>query len=451
MKRYGIFITALCSGWLLTGCADDENLGLTDYPAAAIGVSIAGEKSETVVMAAAYDENGLLQVDGDLAREYTVELATASPEDIRVVVEPVATNIPAEAIVVSETDLWFPAGTVRRSVSVSLADADFGFAQAERGGMTYELGLRIAAVSNPNVVMERSEAKVVVDKEAYRATCTLRGEGDTSFSRPYWDGKVFSDEPISHTFKAVLDRPASADTKITFSSAGLDEQYAGMVTVVPAELIIPAGARESAESAVWTLSNGYLEQTEPLNYTLSLLPVVTSDDPAAVAGEGLTFAVSKALQAFALAESVPAEWSLFDRSGWSAKGEFDDPDEWDPTDPAQNVLDGDPETGWRSYKVGRIYVDMQSAHELAGFSVNYLTSQWGDLYSALRVDIYISDDNATWTSLGSYSVELAEVHTFRIHSPMQTRYIKLEFEPKKNPWGFYATLGITELEIYGAR
>ena len=306
MKRYGIFITALCSGWLLTGCADDENLGLTDYPAAAIGVSIAGEKSETVVMAAAYDENGLLQVDGDLAREYTVELATASPEDIRVVVEPVATNIPAEAIVVSETDLWFPAGTVRRSVSVSLADADFGFAQAERGGMTYELGLRIAAVSNPNVVMERSEAKVVVDKEAYRATCTLRGEGDTSFSRPYWDGKVFSDEPISHTFKAVLDRPASADTKITFSSAGLDEQYAGMVTVVPAELIIPAGARESAESAVWTLSNGYLEQTEPLNYTLSLLPVVTSDDPAAVAGEGLTFAVSKALQAFALAERVVA-------------------------------------------------------------------------------------------------------------------------------------------------
>ena len=90
-------------------------------------MSIAGEKSETVVMGAAYDENGLLQVDGDLAREYTVELATASPEDIRVVVEPVATNIPAEAIVVSETDLWFPAGTVRRSVSVSLADADFGF------------------------------------------------------------------------------------------------------------------------------------------------------------------------------------------------------------------------------------------------------------------------------------------------------------------------------------
>lgn len=442
---------ALYSGWLLTGCANDEHLSLTDYPVAAIGVSIVGEKSETVVKAATYDENGVLQVDGDMAREYTVALATANPEDIRVIVEPVSTNIPADAIVISETDLYFPAGTIRQSVSVSLANADFGFAQAERGEMTYELGLRIAVVSNPNVVMECGEAKVVVVKEAYRATCTLRSEGDTSFSRPYWDGKVFSDEPISHTFKAVLDRPASADTKITFSSVGLEEQYTGMVTVVPAELTIPAGARESAESAVWTLSNGYLEQTEPLNYTLSLLPVVTSNDPAAVAGEGLTFEISKALQAFALTDSVPAEWKLFDRSGWSATGEFDNPDKYDPTDPAQNVLDGDMETGWTSYKVGRVYVDMQSAQELTGFSVKYKTNLWGDIYSARRVDIHISDDNATWTSLGSCSVELAEVHTFRILSPMQTRYIKLEFEPNKSSWGFYNSLEICELEIYGAR
>lgn len=437
------------------GCQTEENLDLVDFSTITANVSVCGAENDasTITLRALYNGDGELILEDKVPQQYVISLNTASPEDIVLYLEPIVTNIPTEKVVLSDTELHFPAGTVSRTISVTLTDEEFAFAQTERGEKKYEAGVRIIGLRGRDVVLAESEAKIIVEKDAYRASVSLVGvdEEETDFELPYWDGEIFSDTPIRYTFKAQLDRPAMADVTVTVSVDGMEPQYASFSSFSVEKLIIPAGQKESTESATWTLQNTYFEQTDPMSYTLMLTPNIQSDDIAVSNGTSPVFTIKKFFQALSIESEIPAGWELLDRKGWSVTGELSVPNSGATTEGLENILDGDESTNWGASQIFTVNIDMQANRDISGLVIRYFVNAWNEPYSSQRVNILISDNNEDWTSLGSYKFDLMPLHIFKCLSTMTTRYIRLEIEPPLNPWGMYNRVGINELEIYSAK
>ena len=195
---------------------------------------------------------------------------------------------------------------------MTLKDEDFSFAASNYDAAIYELGVK-ANVEGYEIGTEPIESKVVIEKEAYTASCSVVGESgnNVSFERGYSLGSIVNSDPISCTFKMKLDKPARKDVKVKLTTAGLDEKFMNKITVTPAEITIPAGELESAE-ITWSITDDFLLTTaDPETYTIVVTASAESEDPVVVENKKenfLTFNVNKVFRTFSYVSDKVTNW-----------------------------------------------------------------------------------------------------------------------------------------------
>lgn len=446
MKAHYKLFLSLAIGSFVTfaGCQDDEVVDLVKYPVNQPAITIDGaEGASKATLTAVYKSDGTLELDGPATRTYTFHFA-ASPEDATVTFDIINTNIPKENIEISATKVVLPAGSTDASVTVALKDEDFNFAASNYDATTYELGVK-ASVEGYKIGAEPIESKVVIEKEAYSASCYVVGEKGNSatFERAFSQGTIVNPDPISYTFKMKLDKPARKDVKVKLATTGLGEQFMNDITVTPAEIIIPAGELESAD-ITWSITDDFLLTTaDPETYTLVVTASAESEDP--VVGDNkeenfLTFNVSKVFRNFGYVSDKVANWIELDKIGWSVELE-------PPLRNGNLLIDG--KGGSTENSVYRsadwwFVVDMKSEKTMTGFGIDYYIN--GTPSSPQKVTISTSMDNETWVTQGAVDTPQSANHYFQFFVPQNARYVKVELKGLYNRY-----LDVTEVYVYNAQ
>lgn len=446
MKAHYKLFLSLAIGSFVTfaGCQDDEVVDLVKYPVNQPAITIDGaEGASKAMLTAVYKSDGTLELDGLVTRTYTFHFA-ASPEDATVTFDIINTNIPKENIEISATKVVLPAGSTDASVTVALKDEDFNFAASNYDATTYELGVK-ASVEGYKIGTEPIESKVVIEKEAYSASCYVVGENGNSatFERAFSQGTIVNPDPISYTFKMKLDKPARKDVRVKLATTGLGEQFMNDITVTPAEIIIPAGERESAD-ITWSITDDFLLTTaDPETYTLVVTASAESEDP--VVGDNkeenfLTFNVSKVFRNFGYVSDKVANWIELDKTGWSVELE-------PPLRNGNLLIDG--KGGSTENSVYRsadwwFVVDMKSEKTMTGFGIDYYIN--GTPSSPQKVTISTSMDNETWVTQGAVDTPQSANHYFQFFVPQNARYVKVELKGLYNRY-----LDVTEVYVYNAQ
>lgn len=446
MKAHYKLFLSLAIGSFVTfaGCQDDEVVDLVKYPVNQPAITIDGaEGASKATLTAVYKSDGTLELDGPATRTYTFHFA-ASPEDATVTFDIINTNIPKENIEISATKVVLPAGSTDASVTVALKDEDFNFAASNYDATTYELGVK-ASVEGYKIGTEPIESKVVIEKEAYSASCYVVGENGNSatFERAFSQGTIVNPDPISYTFKMKLDKPARKDVKVKLATTGLGEQFMNDITVTPAEIIIPAGELESAD-ITWSITDDFLLTTaDPETYTLVVTASAESEDP--VVGDNkeenfLTFNVSKVFRNFGYVSDKVANWIELDKIGWSVELE-------PPLRNGNLLIDG--KGGSTENSVYRsadwwFVVDMKSEKTMTGFGIDYYIN--GTPSSPQKVTISTSMDNETWVTQGAVDTPQSANHYFQFFVPQNARYVKVELKGLYNRY-----LDVTEVYVYNAQ
>lgn len=446
MKAHYKLFLSLAIGSFVTfaGCQDDEVVDLVKYPVNQPAITIDGaEGASKAMLTAVYKSDGTLELDGPATRTYTFHFA-ASPEDATVTFDIINTNIPKENVEISATKVVLPAGSTDASVTVALKDEDFNFAASNYDATTYELGVK-ASVEGYKIGTEPIESKVVIEKEAYSASCYVVGENGNSatFERAFSQGTIVNPDPISYTFKMKLDKPARKDVKVKLATTGLGEQFMNDITVTPAEIIIPAGERESAD-ITWSITDDFLLTTaDPETYTLVVTASAESEDP--VVGDNkeenfLTFNVSKVFRNFGYVSDKVANWIELDKTGWSVELE-------PPLRNGNLLIDG--KGGSTENSVYRsadwwFVVDMKSEKTMTGFGIDYYIN--GTPSSPQKVTISTSMDNETWVTQGAVDTPQSANHYFQFFVPQNARYVKVELKGLYNRY-----LDVTEVYVYNAQ
>lgn len=446
MKAHYKLFLSLAIGSFVTfaGCQDDEVVDLVKYPVNQPAITIDGaEGASKATLTAVYKSDGTLELDGPATRTYTFHFA-ASPEDATVTFDIINTNIPKENIEISATKVVLPAGSTDASVTVALKDEDFNFAASNYDATTYELGVK-ASVEGYKIGTEPIESKVVIEKEAYSASCYVVGENGNSatFERAFSQGTIVNPDPISYTFKMKLDKPARKDVRVKLATTGLGEQFMNDITVTPAEIIIPAGERESAD-ITWSITDDFLLTTaDPETYTLVVTASAESEDP--VVGDNkeenfLTFNVSKVFRNFGYVSDKVANWIELDKIGWSVELE-------PPLRNGNLLIDG--KGGSTENSVYRsadwwFVVDMKSEKTMTGFGIDYYIN--GTPSSPQKVTISTSMDNETWVTQGAVDTPQSANHYFQFFVPQNARYVKVELKGLYNRY-----LDVTEVYVYNAQ
>lgn len=448
MKHF--YIEIVCSLLLVTavvvGCQKDEKYNLESYPInkPTLTIADAEDNASEIVLSANYNSDGGLVVSSHVSRTYNFNFA-ASPQDAKVSFELLSTNIPKENIEMSTTEAILPAGFTDASVTVTLKDEDFSFAQSNYAAETYELGVK-ATVEGYNLATKLIESKVIIKKEAYVASCSLVGEeGNTAyFERTYSkkDG-ILNAEGIIYQFKAQLDKPARKDVRIRLETTGLEQQFKENVTISPSEIIIPAGKLYS-EDVTWSITDNFLLQTqEKESHTLVVTASIESEDPVVAVDEKnniLTFNIEKTLCNMEFLAEKADTWSNLDKTGWEVT--------LPPNirDDGNKLVDGNGGTsGGDVYTRGDIWfiVDMKSEKKIEGVGVDYYMNG-GTPSSPRRVNILTSLDNETWISQGTIATPQEYNHYLRFIDPVNARYVKFSLLDLYNSY-----IDLTEIYVYG--
>lgn len=433
------FLSLLAGSISLTGCSDDEKLNLPGYPETPVGIVIAGtENIPTVTVKASYEpETGALKLDGTLTRTYVFSLSTPSPEDAVFHVEKIAKNIPEDMVSISAMELHVPAGAISAEVTVELTNNNTDFMEEVYEAMTYEIGVRLTAVEGSRVTMPQSEAKVIVEKEAYVVNAKVTGiDGGTSatFKRSCLDGQIVNEDPIVYEFKVTLDKPALRDLTFSPVSSGTPEDYKTCESF-SGNLTIAAGAMEST-SVTWTLEDNFLEgNDDPATYEIAL-SVSTEDDTSDVVldkeqGE-CAITVSKVFDYLNFLPELDSSWIKFDRTGWTT----------DPSS-ASGILTDNYTTEFTTEK--SVVIDMQESRTIVGFQLFGYTND--AIYLPGIYSISTSTDGTTWTSQGELtsSETTTKSHIIGIAVPVTARYIK--YDVVKNIEWYQGYLA--GFEVYG--
>lgn len=449
-----LFALLLGGSLALTGCREDEELNLAGMPATQIGLSIseAPEDSPAMVnLSATYDAEGKIVVDGVISRVYTVMLASPSLKEVSFDVEPIITNIPADKVTFSEKHLTIPAGQRSASVTVTLTDEDFSFAEdaAELSAKVYELGVKLTNIQGNLTDLSSAEAKVMIDKESYLSEVSLIGEnGNTeAFERNFFDGHILGGDELKYSFKAVLSRPAHDDVVIDIVPSGIDEQWLGSMRITPSQLTIPAGETESTESAVWTMTDEIMEaDEEPATWNILLAGTISEADEyvamaESVEGNTVTLKVDKAINAIRPMESLEdlIGARVTDRSAWTAD-----------IDNYANLFDDDVYTGWALPDAAGspITIDLGREYNISALRVGQSGSYYSYYFSG---DIAISKDGGqTFVKIGKFNVNSGEAlpmdSYYRVaafYGTITTRYLQLTL---KTASSYYKS--ISEIDIY---
>lgn len=444
MKAHYKLFLSLAIGSFVTfaGCQDDEVVDLVKYPVNQPAITINdAEGASKATLTAVYKSDGTLELNGPVTRTYTFHFA-ASPEDATVTFDVINTNIPKENVEISDTKVVLPAGSTDASVTVTLKDEDFSFAASNYDAATYELGVK-ASVEGYKIGTESIEPKIVIEKEAYIASCSVVGEnGNTvSFERAFSQGAIVNTDPISYAFKMKLDKPARKDVKVKLATTGLDEKFMNKITVTPAEITIPAGELESAE-ITWSITDDFLlTTTEAEFHTLVVAASVESEDPVVKVNSKeniLTFNVDKVVRNFKYLSAIGSNWVELSKDGWGAEIPSG------VSGSASYLIDGNGGSyGSDVYSSNPFWfvIDMKSPQTFLALGMDYYYT-----YAAKKVRISTSLDNETWTSQGVLEAPRAGNHYFEFFSSITARYVKVELLA-----GFSSYIDVTEVYIYNAQ
>lgn len=444
MKAHCKLFLSLAIGSFVTfaGCQDDEVVDLVKYPVNQPAITINdAEGASKATLTAVYKSDGTLELNGPVTRTYTFHFA-ASPEDATVTFDVINTNIPKENVEISDTKVVLPAGSTDASVTVTLKDEDFSFAASNYDAATYELGVK-ASVEGYKIGTESIESKIVIEKEAYIASCSVVGEnGNTvSFERAFSQGAIVNTDPISYAFKMKLDKPARKDVKVKLATTGLDEKFMNKITVTPAEITIPAGELESAE-ITWSITDDFLlTTTEAEFHTLVVAASVESEDPVVKVNSKeniLTFNVDKVVRNFKYLSAIGSNWVELSKDGWGAEIPSG------VSGSASYLIDGNGGSyGSDVYSSNPFWfvIDMKSPQTFLALGMDYYYT-----YAAKKVRISTSLDNETWTSQGVLEAPRAGNHYFEFFSSITARYVKVELLA-----GFSSYIDVTEVYIYNAQ
>ena len=444
MKAHYKLFLSLAIGSFVTyaGCQDDEVVDLVKYPVNQPAITINdAEGASKATLTAVYKSDGTLELNGPVTRTYTFHFA-ASPEDATVTFDVINTNIPKENVEISDTKVVLPAGSTDASVTVTLKDEDFSFAASNYDAATYELGVK-ASVEGYKIGTESIESKIVIEKEAYIASCSVVGEnGNTvSFERAFSQGAIVNTDPISYAFKMKLDKPARKDVKVKLATTGLDEKFMNKITVTPAEITIPAGELESAE-ITWSITDDFLlTTTEAEFHTLVVAASVESEDPVVKVNSKeniLTFNVDKVVRNFKYLSAIGSNWVELSKDGWGAEIPSG------VSGSASYLIDGNGGSyGSDVYSSNPFWfvIDMKSPQTFLALGMDYYYT-----YAAKKVRISTSLDNETWTSQGVLEAPRAGNHYFEFFSSITARYVKVELLA-----GFSSYIDVTEVYIYNAQ
>ena len=444
MKAHYKLFLSLAIGSFVTfaGCQDDEVVDLVKYPVNQPAITINdAEGASKATLTAVYNSDGTLELNGPVTRTYTFHFA-ASPEDATVTFDVINTNIPKENVEISDTKVVLPAGSTDASVTVTLKDEDFSFAASNYDAATYELGVK-ASVEGYKIGTESIESKIVIEKEAYIASCSVVGEnGNTvSFERAFSQGAIVNTDPISYAFKMKLDKPARKDVKVKLATTGLDEKFMNKITVTPAEITIPAGELESAE-ITWSITDDFLlTTTEAEFHTLVVAASVESEDPVVKVNSKeniLTFNVDKVVRNFKYLSAIGSNWVELSKDGWGAEIPSG------VSGSASYLIDGNGGSyGSDVYSSNPFWfvIDMKSPQTFLALGMDYYYT-----YAAKKVRISTSLDNETWTSQGVLEAPRAGNHYFEFFSSITARYVKVELLA-----GFSSYIDVTEVYIYNAQ
>lgn len=444
MKAHYKLFLSLAIGSFVTfaGCQDDEVVDLVKYPVNQPAITINdAEGASKATLTAVYKSDGTLELNGPVTRTYTFHFA-ASPEDVTVTFDVINTNIPKENVEISDTKVVLPAGSTDASVTVTLKDEDFSFAASNYDAATYELGVK-ASVEGYKIGTESIESKIVIEKEAYIASCSVVGEnGNTvSFERAFSQGAIVNTDPISYAFKMKLDKPARKDVKVKLATTGLDEKFMNKITVTPAEITIPAGELESAE-ITWSITDDFLlTTTEAEFHTLVVAASVESEDPVVKVNSKeniLTFNVDKVVRNFKYLSAIGSNWVELSKDGWGAEIPSG------VSGSASYLIDGNGGSyGSDVYSSNPFWfvIDMKSPQTFLALGMDYYYT-----YAAKKVRISTSLDNETWTSQGVLEAPRAGNHYFEFFSSITARYVKVELLA-----GFSSYIDVTEVYIYNAQ
>ena len=414
MKAHYKLFLSLAIGSFVTfaGCQDDEVVDLVKYPVNQPAITINdAEGASKATLTAVYKSDGTLELNGPVTRTYTFHFA-ASPEDATVTFDVINTNIPKENVEISDTKVVLPAGSTDASVTVTLKDEDFSFAASNYDAATYELGVK-ASVEGYKIGTESIESKIVIEKEAYIASCSVVGEnGNTvSFERAFSQGAIVNTDPISYAFKMKLDKPARKDVKVKLATTGLDEKFMNKITVTPAEITIPAGELESAE-ITWSITDDFLlTTTEAEFHTLVVAASVESEDPVVKVNSKeniLTFNVDKVVRNFKYLSAIGSNWVELSKDGWGAEIPSG------VSGSASYLIDGNGGSyGSDVYSSNPFWfvIDMKSPQTFLALGMDYYYT-----YAAKKVRISTSLDNETWTSQGVLEAPRAGNHYFEFFS-----------------------------------
>lgn len=444
MKAHYKLFLSLAIGSFVTfaGCQDDEVVDLVKYPVNQPAITINdAEGASKATLTAVYKSDGTLELNGPVTRTYTFHFA-ASPEDATVTFDVINTNIPKENVEISDTKVVLPAGSTDASVTVTLKDEDFSFGASNYDAATYELGVK-ASVEGYKIGTESIESKIVIEKEAYIASCSVVGEnGNTvSFERAFSQGAIVNTDPISYAFKMKLDKPARKDVKVKLATTGLDEKFMNKITVTPAEITIPAGELESAE-ITWSITDDFLlTTTEAEFHTLVVAASVESEDPVVKVNSKeniLTFNVDKVVRNFKYLSAIGSNWVELSKDGWGAEIPSG------VSGSASYLIDGNGGSyGSDVYSSNPFWfvIDMKSPQTFLALGMDYYYT-----YAAKKVRISTSLDNETWTSQGVLEAPRAGNHYFEFFSSITARYVKVELLA-----GFSSYIDVTEVYIYNAQ
>ena len=444
MKAHYKLFLSLAIGSFVTfaGCQDDEVVDLVKYPVNQPAITINdAEGASKATLTAVYKSDGTLELNGPVTRTYTFHFA-ASPEDATVTFDVINTNIPKENVEISDTKVVLPAGSTDASVTVTLKDEDFSFAASNYDAATYELGVK-ASVEGYKIGTESIESKIVIEKEAYIASCSVVGEnGNTvSFERAFSQGAIVNTDPISYAFKMKLDKPARKDVKVKLATTGLDEKFMNKITVTPAEITIPAGELESAE-ITWSITDDFLlTTTEAEFHTLVVAASVESEDPVVKVNSKeniLTFNVDKVVRNFKYLSAIGSNCVELSKDGWGAEIPSG------VSGSASYLIDGNGGSyGSDVYSSNPFWfvIDMKSPQTFLALGMDYYYT-----YAAKKVRISTSLDNETWTSQGVLEAPRAGNHYFEFFSSITARYVKVELLA-----GFSSYIDVTEVYIYNAQ
>ena len=436
----------------LAGCQDDEVLDLQQFPENQPQITIDGEEGATTsTIHAVYQSDGSLSLDGLVSRNYTFNFAP-SPEDAIVNFELINSNIPAEKVSLSTQQTTIPAGFVTTGVAVTLKDEDFSFARENYEETTYELGVK-AIVQGYKIGKEPVESKVIIKKEAYKASCYIElEEGQESyFKRSYFNQSII-EEPVAVSFRAKLDKPARKDVKVRFATTGIKEQFAKDITFTPSEVIIPAG-KLASDTITWTVSNDFLLETDqPETFDIKIKATYECEDPVVSTQEELS----------TIALKVDKKKIYINPNGNLDKFNQLATDSYTVTFNGENidyVSDNNMDTFAYNQKTVTLVFDLQSVQNLIGIS--YGTQKGFTENKPRNVKVEVSNDGEEYTDLGVFvipanpSQDTAEQMTpIELYGAMSCKFIQLTFEKTAytgvGGWMemYYDTPAISEVRLY---